>query len=72
MYSRFPLAVEVMMWVLSAACLIGAVIVAPARDQDPLLFWIVAAFAGWQSLEMARARSYRKDEDEPGLQAETM
>lgn len=41
---------------LAAACLIGALFIAPMRDQSALLFWMLTAFTGWQGLEMLSLR----------------
>lgn len=56
MYSRFPVTFEALMWMLAAACLIGALFIAPMRDQSTLLFWMLTAFTGWQGLEMRSLR----------------
>lgn len=56
MYSRFPVLFEALMWVLAAACLTGALFIAPMRDQSTLLFWMLTAFTGWQGLEMRSLR----------------
>ena len=56
MYSRFPVLFEALMWMLAAACLIGALFSAPMQDQSPLLLWMLTAFTGWQGLEMRSLR----------------